>query len=168
MERLSINPFSLARVRPSALLNLEILDEAAVHLSGQTAAALQKGGRLFVSDHSAMASLPLPEGKFAAACTVYFFMHPETDDFLPLSITTNVGANLTYTPLDDPEDWFLAKTLYESNENFFIGSFHLGASHATAEIVHTAALRTLADQHPVRGFLDRSKQARKILGQCCC
>lgn len=157
MERLSVNPFGLSRVKRDDEIDLSHLQDAAQQLSGQGIQDLQSSGRLFMSDYSALNALKLPDGKYSAACTAFCFLHPQSNDFLPLSITTNVGANLTYTPLDGPADWFLAKTLFESNENFFIASFHLGATHATAEIVHMAALRTLADQHPVRGLLDRGR-----------
>ena len=38
--------------------------------------------------------------------------------------------------------------------DFFHGDvYHLGATHAITEIVHLAALRTMANRHPMRGFL---------------
>ena len=157
MERLSLNPFPLVRLEPSRALPFLVEDAIVTKLSGQTLLQLQQSGRLFLVDYSALAAIPVPPGKYTAACSAYFYLHPSTDEFLPLAIKTNVGADLTYTPLDSTSDWFLAKTLFESNENFYLACYHLGAAHATAEIVHESALRTMADQHPLRGLLDRSK-----------
>lgn len=156
MRRLSSNPFGLARVNPStAIVFPDNTNSAALKLTGQIVSSLQRAGRLFVSDHSDMAPLKLNSGMYSAACTAYFYIDPNMGDFLPLSITTNIGANLTYTPLDSAQDWFLGKSLFENNEVFYIACFHFSATHSLAEIVHIASLRTMADQHPVRGFLDR-------------
>ena len=90
-----------------------------------------------------------------ASCTAYFYIHPDTADFLPLEIKTNEGADLVYTPLDGANDWSLAKTLFETNEAVYSQMFHLSATHAVANAVHEAALRTMADEHPLQGYLDQ-------------
>jgi hypothetical protein len=157
MERLSVMPWSLARVTRDQTLPFHLADDITTRLSTVTLASLQQSGRLFLVDHSDFASLATAPGKYAAACQAYFFLHPSTDDFLPLAIKTNVGADLIYTPLDSFDDWYLAKTLLESNEAAWTQISHLSLTHSAAEIVHESALRTLADQHPVRGFLDRGQ-----------
>jgi hypothetical protein len=159
MERLSLNPYALYRLDPYANLPFAVDDEIVVSLTTQTLSQLHQSGRLFFVDHSFIATIPVPEGKYTAACTAYFYLHPGTEEFLPLAIKTNVGADLVYTPLDSENDWFLAKTMFESNENFFLACYHLGSTHATVEIIHEAAVRSLANEHPVRGLLDRSKWA---------
>lgn len=161
MERLSLNPYALVRLRPSQSLPFSVSNDTVNKLAGTSLAQLHQDGRLFLVDHSDLSSLPLGAGKYSAACRAYFYLHPGTDEFLPLAIQANTGAsNLTYTPLDSKNDWMLAKTMFESNENFWIASYHVAVTHAVAEIVHEAALRTIADQHPVRGLLDRSKSTQ--------
>ena len=97
------------------------------------------------------------KGRYSAACSAYFYLHPTSEEFLPLAIKTNVGANLTYTPLDQLNDWLLAKMMYNANDLFHGQMFHLVNSHAVAEIVHQAALRTMSKLHPLRAYLDRSE-----------
>ena len=162
MERLSVNPFSLSRVSPNQTLPFLVADNVSTSLTGITLSKLQQAGRLFIVDHSSMANLPTTPGRYAAASTAYFYIHPTSGEFLPLAIKTNKGADLIYTPLDSPNDWFLAKTLLESNDIAFAALFHTSATHAVAEIVHQSALRTMATQHPVRGLLDQSTCLPKL------
>ncbi|KAL8699573.1 MAG: hypothetical protein Q9224_001352 [Gallowayella concinna] len=156
MERLSVGPFSTRRLHPrNDALPFQVDAAAVKRLTGQRLEDLLTSGRLFYADHSYQAKYVSQPGRFAAACSAYFYMHPKTNDFLPLAIKTNVGSNLTYTPLDTPDDWLLAKMMFNNNDYFFGQIFHLVNSHAVAEIVYLAALRTLSAKHPVRAFLDR-------------
>ncbi|KAI9762126.1 MAG: hypothetical protein M4579_000606 [Chaenotheca gracillima] len=156
MERLTINPFSIKRLHPTENRYPFEVEEAVVQqLTGMSLSGLHRTGRLFLADHSYQAGLPIIPGRFTAACSAYFFIHPKTGDFLPLAIKTNVGQNLTYTPLDEANDWMLAKIMFNSNDFFHGQIYHIANSHAVAEIVHEAALRTLSEVHPVRAFLDR-------------
>ncbi|THC96181.1 hypothetical protein EYZ11_004344 [Aspergillus tanneri] len=66
-----------------------------------------------------------------------------------------MGRDLTYTPLDDENDWLFAKVAFSMNDLFHSQLYHLAATHDVAEPVHQAALRTMSSRHPVRGFLDR-------------
>lgn len=157
MERLSINPFSTHRLRPEDTLPFTLDDATVRKIAGATFGSLQKSGRLFLTSHSYQARYKLQPGRFGAACDAYFYLHPKTNDFLPLAIKTNVGSNLTYTPLDSENDWLFAKMMFNSNDFLHSQIFHLANSHAVAEIVYLAALRTLSVRHPVRAFLDRSK-----------
>lgn len=156
MERLSINPFALSRINPNKTLPFSLDDNTTVAVTGTTLANLHQAGRLFVVDHASLAGLPRQPGRFAASSTALFYMHPNTEEFLPLAIKTNEGGDLIYTPRDAPNDWFLAKTLFESNDAVTSSMFHVSATHFVAQIVQQAALRTMADQHPIRGFLDQS------------
>ncbi|MCJ1388168.1 hypothetical protein MMC18_001013 [Xylographa bjoerkii] len=156
MERLSVNPYVVKRLHPNQELPFEMNDTIVARLvPGWNLEMLHASGRLFLADHSYQAKYPKIEGKFSAACSAYFYIHPVTGEFLPLAIKTNVGSDLTYTPLDDANDWLLAKLMFNTNDLFHGQIFHLANSHAVMEAVYQAALRTLSAVHPVRAFLDR-------------
>ncbi|KAL9590377.1 MAG: hypothetical protein Q9203_000803 [Teloschistes exilis] len=156
MERLSVGPFSTRRLHPSKDALPFVVDNTAVEeITGQSLEQLHASGRLFFADHSYQAKYTLQPGRFAAACSAYFYIDPRSGDFLPLAIRTNVGNDLIYTPLDTKDDWLLAKMMFNNNDYFFGQIFHLANSHAVAEIVYLSALRTLSTRHPVRAFLDR-------------
>ena len=156
MERLSINPFSVSRLRRGDRLPFALDDGIVSNITGRPSLTnLQRSGRLFLASHSYQARYKLQPGRFGAACDAYFYQHPKTNDFLPLAIKTNVGSDLTYTPLDTHADWLFAKMMFNSNDFLHSQIFHLANSHAVAEIVYLAALRTLSARHPVRAFLDR-------------
>ena len=159
MERLSVNPYVVERIHPQTKgLPFAIEDSVVSRIAaGMTLEALHAAGRLFLADHSYQARYPKTQGKYSAACSAYFYIHPQTGDFLPLAIKTNVGSDLIYTPLDDENDWLLAKMMFNMNDLFHGQIFHLANSHAVSEAVHQAALRTLSEMHPIRAFLDRSK-----------
>lgn len=157
MERLSVNPFSTFRLHPNDTLPFTLDNVTVSKIAGASLENLHKSGRLFLASHSYQARYKLQPGRFAAACDAYFFLQPKTNDFLPLAIKTNVGSNITYTPLDDENDWLFAKLMFNSNDFMHSQVFHLANSHAVAEIVYLAALRTLTARHPVRAFLDRSE-----------
>jgi hypothetical protein len=161
MERLSSNAFTIRRLNPAKdSLSFSLDDETARKITdGKTLKQLFESGRLFLSDHSYFASPEyrqfLLPGRYAAGCTAYFFIHPRTNDLLPLAIKTNVESDLIYTPLDSPNDWLLAKLMFNANDLFHGQIYHLASSHAVAEIVHLAAIRTMSSRHPVFALLDR-------------
>lgn len=156
MERLSVNPYAVRRLHPSVdTLPFEIDPTISINISGVDIGALHSSGRLFFVDHSYQTAYPTGVGKYTAACSAYFFLHPESGDFLPLAIRTNSGADLIYTPLDSGYDWLLAKAMFNANDLFHGQIYHLANSHAINEIIHLAALRTLSSLHPVLGILDR-------------
>ena len=165
MERLSVNPFSTSRLHPNDSLPFPLDDISVPNITGTALDNLHKSGRLFYASHSYQAHYTLQSGRFAAACDAYFYLHPETNDFLPLAIKTNVGSNLTYSPLDSENDWLLAKLMFNSNDFLHSQIFHLANSHAVAEIVYLAALRTLSTRHPVRAFLDRSECTSSLISE---
>ncbi|KAL8784965.1 MAG: hypothetical protein Q9195_008831 [Heterodermia aff. obscurata] len=155
MERLSSNPFPIKRLNPqNDTLPFEIEDKIVQNLTTMSLASLHAAGRLFIVDHSYQANYAGIEGRFTAACTAYFFIDPVSGDLLPLAIKTNVGSDLIYTPLDADQDWLLAKIMFNVNDLFHGQILHLANSHAVAEIVHEAALRTMSAKHPVRAYLD--------------
>lgn len=159
MERLSVNPYVVKRLHP-AMQKLPFTVDDAVVLrlaAGLTLEQLHNAGRLFLADHSYQGKYPKMQGRHSAACSAYFYIHPLTGEFLPLAIKTNVGSDLVYTPFDTENDWLLAKMMFNMNDLFHGQIFHLANSHAVAEVVHQAALRTLSEKHPVRAYLDRSK-----------
>lgn len=158
MERLTAGPFSTRRLHPTEDALPFVVESATVKkVTGTSLQNLHAAGRLFFADHSYQAKYAMQPGRYAAACSAFFYISPNTGDFLPLAIKTNVGSDLVYTPLDEPDDWLLAKMLFNNSDYFFSQIFHLAESHAVAEIVYLAALRTMSARHPVRAFLDRSK-----------
>lgn len=160
MERLTSNPYVVQRLSISQQLPFTVDDSLVTKITGLSLSTLLLEGRLFYADHSSQANstkYPVGMGKFTAACQAYFYICPSSGDFLPLAIKTEPGNPLVYTPLDSTEDWLLAKMLFNTNDNFHSQMYHLAASHAVAEIVYEAALRTMSIKHPVRGFLDSRK-----------
>ena len=157
MERLSSNPFPIRRIPPTEILPIDVDDQILQNLTGGSLMQLHATGRLFIVDHSYQANCSVVKGRFNAACTAYFFIHPGSGELLPLAIKTNIGNDLIYTPLDEEQDWLLAKLMFNVNDQFHAQILHLGNSHAVAEIVHQAALRTMSARHPVRGYLDNSE-----------
>lgn len=156
MERLSVNPYAIRRLHPTAEeLPFAVVAPIAIKVAGRTVETLHKQGRLFIVDHSYQGKYPTTKGRYTAACSAYFYIHPTSGDFLPLAIKTNAGANLVYTPMDSENDWLLAKALFNMNDLFHGQIFHLANSHAVTEIVHQGALRTLSDRHPVLVLLTR-------------
>ena len=89
-----------------------------------------------------------------AACDAYFYID-DKGPFMPLGIRTNVGANLVYTPLDDPNDWLLAKLMFNVNDFYGTQFQHLAATQEVAQIAFMAAFRTLSIEHPVFGVINR-------------
>ncbi|RYP80629.1 hypothetical protein DL769_002374 [Monosporascus sp. CRB-8-3] len=158
MERLSQNPYPLELVKPSEPLPFEIPEDLAPQIAGVSLDELHKSGSLFVVDHRYQTELgktTVQPQRYGAASSAYFYVHPESGDFLPLAIRTNAGSDLTYSPLDDPTDWLLAKMIFNVNDFFHAQMFHLVVTHDVSEAVHLAALRTLSEKHPVMIILER-------------
>lgn len=155
MERLSVNPYAVRRLDPfKDHLPFHVHGESVKNISGANLSTLLKSGSLFYVDHSSQKELPRT-ARYGAACEAYFYIHPVSKDFLPLAIKTNVGEDLVYTPLDTANDWLLAKMAFNNNDLFHGQGYHLVNSHAVAEIVHLAAIRTLSEDHPVLAVLNR-------------
>jgi arachidonate 15-lipoxygenase (second type)/8-lipoxygenase (S-type) len=119
MERLSANAFSTSRIKPSDALPFSIPSGIADTLSGLSIEALQAAGRLFYVNYSSQASIPISAGKFAAASEAYFYIDPKSGDYLPLAIKPNAGSDLIYSPLDEPNDWLLAKMMFNQNDLWY-------------------------------------------------
>ena len=156
MARLSISPFFVRRLNPTVDHIPFTVDEATVmNLTGSSLASLLADGNLFYVDHSDQANYSHTT-LYMAYCEAYFYVHPLSNQFLPLAIKTNAGADLVYTPLDPLNDWLLAKIMFEVNDIFSAAALHLVSTHDLAEIVHLAAMRTLSDSHPIMNVLYRS------------
>jgi hypothetical protein len=155
MERLSVNPYVIERISPGDELPFNVESGVVTKLTGTSLDKLKRQGRLFVADHSYQKEYVATPGRFSAACTALFYLDARKNQLLPLAIKTNVGADLTYTPLDEENDWLLAKVMFNVNDLFHGQMYHLANSHAVAEIAYLAALRTLSARHPVIGLLDR-------------
>lgn len=155
MERLSDSPYTIKRLHPTEdALPFSVDSSIVSKLAMMDLKSLHSTGHLFYVDYSSQLVLPKTK-RFSAACSAYFFIHPTSGNFLPLAIKTNVGSDLVYTPLDKENDWLLAKIMFNSNDVFSSELYHLAATHAVTEIVHQAAMRTLSDNHPVLGLLNR-------------
>ncbi|KAH8926861.1 putative lipoxygenase [Atractiella rhizophila] len=155
MERLSAQPYGVRRVQKSETLSFQVDDTTAKKLTTKTQAQLQAAGRLFYVDYRSQADQTLTAGRYAAACDAYFYIDPKSKDFLPLAIRPNKGSTLIYTPLDAPNDWLLAKMLFELNDFWFIQWYHLVGTHDIVDIVYEAAVRTMSQDHPVYAVLER-------------
>ncbi|GKT71533.1 arachidonate 5-lipoxygenase [Colletotrichum tofieldiae] len=155
MERLSVHPESLRRVRPDETVTMHVEDEISLLITTQTQSSLQRQGRLFIVDHSSLDNLTLTPGRYAGACQAIFFIHPISGEFLPLAIRPNNGSPLTYTPLDSANDWTLAKILLNSNDVWHNQWYHLGSAHVTSDLVWMSGARSFSDAHPVWGLIRR-------------
>ena len=74
-------------------MSLSLDPVTAKRLSGMTVDELLADGRLFVVDYTSKASL-IRTNLSAAACDVYFFLHPNSSNFLPLAIVTLAQISL--------------------------------------------------------------------------
>ncbi|KAH0278235.1 Lipoxygenase, partial [Aureobasidium melanogenum] len=157
MERLSFSPYQIRRLNSSKdTLNFQVDDQIATNLTGMTQQQLLTSGRLFYADYRDQAKLTATSNpRYSAAVDAYFYIDPNSGDFLPLAIRTNQGANLTYTPADSPDDWMLAKIMYNVCDLWFAQWEHLARTHEVVQIVYMAAIRSLSDAHPVKAILDR-------------
>jgi hypothetical protein len=157
MERLSVHPESLRRVKPNEFVALRVKDKIARKITTKTQKCLQKEGRLFIVDHRSMANLTLTTGRYAGACEALFFIHPNSGEFLPLAIRPNNGSPLIYTPLDEDNDWTLAKILLNMNDVWHNQWYHLAAAPLSSDLVYMPATRSFSDAHPVWGLIRRCK-----------
>jgi hypothetical protein len=158
MERLSQNSYPLELIKPKAKLPFDVPEDTVKEITGTTLKDLKKNGNLYLVDHKYQQDLEkttVEPKRYGAACQAYFFIHPETKDFLPLAIQTNAGKNLLYTPKDEPTDWLLAKMIFNVNDFFHVQMLHLTITHDVSEGAHQAALRTLSENHPVMIILER-------------
>ncbi|KAF4956916.1 hypothetical protein FGADI_3519 [Fusarium gaditjirri] len=155
MERLSVHPESLRRVKPHERIALHVEDKIARKITTKTQSSLQREGRLFIVDHSSLANLTLTKGRYSGACEALFFIHPVSQEFLPLAIRPNNGSPLVYTPLDEDNDWILAKILLNMNDVWHSQWYHLAASHLSSDLIYMSATRSFSDMHPVWGLIRR-------------
>ena len=155
MERLSFSPYAVRRLNPASdSLNFQVEDEMAKEMCGMTLSQLFQAGRLFYADYRDQKQLT-PTARYSAAVDAYFYIDQASGEFLPLAIRTNVGSNLIYTPMDKKNDWLLAKMMYNVNDFWFSQWNHLAGTHEVVQISYMAAIRSLSDQHPVLGVLNR-------------
>ncbi|RFU77717.1 manganese lipoxygenase [Trichoderma arundinaceum] len=174
MERLSQNPYSLVFLKPSDELPFALDDDTTRKIAGATLEELHASSSLFFVDYSWQSELPkttVAPQRYGAASSAYFYLHPESKDFLPLAIKTNAGKDLIYTPLDSDNDWLLAKMIFNVNDLFHSQMLHLVITHDVSEAVHEAALHTLSPKHPVMVILDRlmlQAYSSRIVGEELC
>ncbi|KAF2162883.1 hypothetical protein M409DRAFT_68852 [Zasmidium cellare ATCC 36951] len=170
MSRLSFSPFAVRRLAPYETLPFNVDPSAVMSVTGQSLEEVHQSGKLFYADHRAQRQLNRTK-LYAPACDAYFYIANASSEFLPLAIRSNGNISLVYTPMDSPDDWLLAKMMFEVNDFFFAQNDHLARSHWVSEVVYQAAIRTLSDSHPILGLLNRlmygafgiRPQAREIL-----
>ncbi|KAI0460168.1 lipoxygenase [Xylaria acuta] len=160
MMRLSGTPYKIQRVQRHEALLFSV-DNAASITGGLSLKDLQAQGRLFSTDFSNLKfqNRDLPSsGKYGAGCQAYFYID-RSGDFLPLAVKPIVKGReksaLVYTPKDKPADWLLAKMLLNQNDGYHSTWAHVGQSHSAAEAPYLAAIRSLGNDHPVMGILNR-------------
>ena len=155
MERLSFSPYAVRRLNPAwDSCAFHVDDATAKAVSGMKLTELLHAGRLFYADFRDQGQLART-AMYAAAVDAFFYIDPRSGDFLPLAIRTNVGADLIYTPRDTHSDWMLAKMMYNVNDFWFSQWNHLAGTHEVVQIAYMAAIRTLSEDHPVLGMLNR-------------
>ena len=148
-------PYQVTRLNPALhILQFQVEDRLAIDIAGMTLQQLFEGGRLFYADYRSQKNLT-PTDRWSAACDAFFYIDTTSRDFLPLAIRTNVGPSLVYTPRDDPADWLLAEIMYNVDDFWFAQWNHLASTHEVVQIVYLAAIRTLSDNHPILGLLNR-------------
>ncbi|KAI1279171.1 lipoxygenase [Xylaria sp. FL0933] len=156
MMELSGTPYKIQRVQRHEPLLFPV-DNAASITGGLSLGDLQAQGRLFSTDFSRLKDLP-SSGKYGAGCQAYFYID-KSGDFLPLAVKPIVKGReksaLVYTPKDEPADWLLAKMLFNQNRGYHSTWAHVGQSHSAAEAPYLAAIRSLSNDHPVMGILNR-------------
>lgn len=158
MERLSFNPYAVRRLTPEEDLPFTIDDEIVRKVSGAPLAELHSSSRLFYIDHREQDKLTrATDGKYSAACDALFYIAEAPDKFLPLSIrTTNTNNDgLVYTPRDSPEDWLLAKIMFNCADFFMSQIHHLAHTHFVAEILFQAAIRYVFSRSNDKTFARR-------------
>ncbi|GAB1727536.1 hypothetical protein NU195Hw_g549t1 [Hortaea werneckii] len=155
MERLANSPYAVRRLEPGVdSLAFQLEEGLATNLTTMTLQELFDAGRLFYADYRDQKDLQ-STARYSAACDAYFYIDPNSEEFLPLAIRTNSGGNLIYSPADDFEDWTLAKIMYNVCDIWFAQWDHLARTHETAHIAYMAAIRTLSEEHPVMAILNR-------------
>ncbi|GIZ36897.1 hypothetical protein CKM354_000036300 [Cercospora kikuchii] len=155
MERLSFQPFAVRRLERQESLPFSLDDELSRAISGQSLTQLHESARLFYVDHRAQTDLSPIDGRYSAPCDAYFYISEACGDFMPLAIRTNTEQSLIYTPEDSPEDWLLAKMMFNTADFFMSQFHHLANTHYVTEIAYQAAIRTLSENHPVMALLSR-------------
>ncbi|KAH8666967.1 lipoxygenase [Xylariales sp. PMI_506] len=156
MQRLSSSPYQIRRLNSAAdTLPFTIDNNTTTQITGLNLQQLFQQGRLFYADYRDQANLTASPGHYAATCDAYFYIHPASGNFLPLAIRSNLGPDLIYTPLDDPNDWLLAKVMFNVNDFWFAQWNHFAATHEVLQIVWAAAIRSISQEHPIYAILYR-------------
>ena len=157
MERLSTSPFAVVRLNASADLPFPVDASIPTNLTGLDMDTLHQQGRLFYVDWRSQQVLPKLDGRYSAVCDAYFYIDPKTSDFLPLAIRANTTSEVVYSPLDQADDWLLAKMMFNSADLWGSQFYHLTNTHDLGEIILESAIRTLSDNHPVMGIMNRRR-----------
>ncbi|KAK6360878.1 hypothetical protein TWF730_006994 [Orbilia blumenaviensis] len=156
MQRLSTNPYALQRLFPGEDLPFIVDDTIAVGLTGRKLTKLLSEGRLFYVDHSGIRHFETEKpANYAGGCDAYFYISPSDGQFLPLAIRANYDSDLIYSPYDTPDDWMLAKMMFNADDLFMAQFYHFSGSHYVTEAVYQAAIRTLSEEHPILAVLKR-------------
>ncbi|KAJ3159186.1 Mitogen-activated protein kinase 4a [Irineochytrium annulatum] len=161
--RLTFNPHYIKQVATSGALPFPLTDAAVKGLldTGVTLAAAQAAGKLYVVDHSIIASMaPMigNPGKYSSASVGLFYLN-KAGALMPIAIQNRgftkgpAAAPLVVTP-NNGWDWALAKIAMSSIEVDRLAADHFIQTHIALSPITTSQYRMLASSHPVYVMLD--------------
>ncbi|KAJ8119493.1 hypothetical protein ONZ43_g3562 [Nemania bipapillata] len=157
MMRLSSVPYRLFRVKQTDPLLFPVDEEIARSITGNSLEELHAQGRLFSEDFAEMKDQEATTA-YGAGCQAYFYID-NAGDFLPLAIKVIVKGRedsaLVYTPKDLNDEWLFAKMTINANDGWHSTWGHTTMSHSAAEAPYLAAIRSMSENHPVLGVLNR-------------
>lgn len=171
IARLSCQPFVLRRLRPGQdKVPFAISDSVVVDLTDELFTSVDElltTGRLFYVDYRLLTRQTLDEAQYTAATETLFFQDPQKGDALsPLAIRMHpiLGKVLqpppmkddslrVFTPLDDENDWALAKMVFSQNDLWFGSIYHLACTHNVLDVLCLSAVRNLSPHHPIFALL---------------
>ena len=161
MGQLSMSPFQIKRLSPNDSLPFDLDSSVAPQVAGMDLATLQSSGRLFYTDwRTLLLNLELNLPLYGAACDAYFYISPNSSDFLPLAVRarpSGSSVDTVYSPADSHYDWLFAKMMFNTANLYGTQLAHLVTTHDKAEIILEAAMRTLSIDHPVYAMMRRRK-----------
>ncbi|KAG7395366.1 hypothetical protein PHYBOEH_003876 [Phytophthora boehmeriae] len=112
--------------------------------------------KLFAADFSGYGQLSdeaVKDVKYIPSVIGFFCHNTEKRLLLPLAITI-VDTGLTYTKVDSPGEWQLAKMAFHATEVNFQQMRHFVETHLVSVPVQVEMIRSLAAEHPVYALLD--------------
>uniref|UniRef100_H3GN17 Lipoxygenase domain-containing protein n=1 Tax=Phytophthora ramorum TaxID=164328 RepID=H3GN17_PHYRM len=119
-------------------------------------ASALKNHKLYVADFSDYGDLvdkAVKDTKYIPNVIGFFCNNVEKHQLLPLAITL-IDSELTYTKMDSPGEWQLAKMALHATEVNFQQMRHFAETHLISVPVQVEMIRSLSTEHPVYALLD--------------